>query len=165
MLTGRYVAQNNVSNGAAYGTMMQLEEVAFNMPVEPDVSVEVVLTHALHNTTEPPALVPIEPPHRVSPWSVPWVESLHEHLMTTSTSFGTHPDEDCTNWLSDNDVKSDNLAPQDPVSRDTVKPPVKPPVILHVTDWVAHTLLNTDWDSISPDDNEADRDPTEQEST
>jgi hypothetical protein len=46
-----------------------------------------------------------------------------------------------------------------------VEPPVKSPVILPVTNWVAHTLLNTDWDSSSPDDNEADGDPTEHEPT
>jgi hypothetical protein len=88
-----------------------------------------------------------------------------KHLMATSTSDGTNPDEECAKRLSDHAVKPDNLAPQDPVSQDTVQPPVKAPVILPVTDWVAHILLNTDWDSISPDDNGADRDPTEQEPT
>jgi hypothetical protein len=107
--------QSHVSNNAAYGTVMQLTEVAFDLPVEPKVSGE-ILTHALQNTAEPAAPVPIEPPRRVSPWSVPWVETPHEHLATTSTSPGAHPDEDCTNWLSDKDIEHDNLAPQDPVS-------------------------------------------------
>jgi hypothetical protein len=139
------VSHRNGSNNATYGAVMQLTEVAFNLPVE--------------------AHVPIEPPPQVSTLTVPWVETHPEQLMTTSTSPGPHPDKDCSDWLSDHPVKPYNLAPQEPVSKDKVQPPVKPPVILPVTDWVAKILLDTDWDSISPEDNRVDHDPAIPEPT
>jgi hypothetical protein len=83
---------HNGSNTAAYGPLMQLTEVALNLPVK--------------------APAPIEPPPQPSAWTVPWVESLPEHLMTTSTSDGTNPDEECAKWLSDHPVDHDNLAHQ-----------------------------------------------------
>jgi hypothetical protein len=134
------VSHHNGSNNAAYGALMQVTEVAFNLPVE--------------------ATVPIEPPPQMFTLTVPWVETHPEQLMTTSTSPGPHPDKDCSDWLSDHPVRPDNLAPQDPVSQDKVQPPVKPRVILPNTDWVAQILRDTDWDSISPEDNGVDHDPT-----
>jgi hypothetical protein len=42
--------QSNVSNAAnTYGTMVLLNDVAFDMPVDPDVAMKIVLTHALYN--------------------------------------------------------------------------------------------------------------------
>jgi hypothetical protein len=61
--------QSNVSNANdIYGTMDLLNEVAIDMPVNPNVAMEIILTHALHNpgevqepTVEPTASVPMEP--------------------------------------------------------------------------------------------------------
>jgi hypothetical protein len=61
--------QSNVSNAAnIYETMVMLNDVAFDMPIHPDVAIEIVLTHALYNpgdvqepTPEPTATVPMEP--------------------------------------------------------------------------------------------------------
>jgi hypothetical protein len=61
--------QSMVSNAAnTYGTMVLLNDVAFDMPVNPHVAKEIVLTHALYNpgdvqepTVKPTATVPMEP--------------------------------------------------------------------------------------------------------
>jgi hypothetical protein len=170
--------------------MVLLNDVAFDMPVNPDVSVEIILTHALHNpgevqepTVGPTATAPMEP-ERKEPMAEPatpvslespvlepeaefakvLVESYDDHLATTAVAPGVQ-NEDCRDWLSDKDIEQDNPAPQDPCSLDTMEPPVMSPVTSPITDWVEHTLLNTDWDSISPEEDEADGDPTEPEPT
>jgi hypothetical protein len=97
-----------------YGTMMLLTDVAFDMPVIPDLSMEIILTHALHNTAviqgptlgitatffmelgqegptaEPAAPVPMEPPdlEPESEFSNGLVESYNNHLATTSIAPG-----------------------------------------------------------------------------
>jgi hypothetical protein len=86
------------------------------------------------------------------------MESYDDHRTTTAAVPGAQ-DEDCTYWLSYKDGEPDNPAPQDPGSQNTVDPPSRSQVTSPICDWVEHTLRTTDWDSISPDEHEADGDP------
>jgi hypothetical protein len=92
------------------------------------------------------------------------MESYDDHRATTAFVLGAH-DEDCTDWLSYKDDEPDIPAPQDPGSQNTVDPPSRSQVTSPICDWVEHTLHTTDWDSISPDEHEADGDPTDLEPT
>jgi hypothetical protein len=89
------------------------------------------------------------------------VDTNKEHIAI----YGIPPGDDCIDGLFDKDVVPDNLALQDPGSQDTAGPPIKPSIILPIHEWVEHTLLNPYLDSISPDNHEADGNPTEQEPT
>jgi hypothetical protein len=131
---------HNGSNTVAYEPLMQLTEVALNLPVAT------------------PA--PIEPPPQPSAW----VESLPKHLMTTSTSDGTDPDEECAKWLSDHPIDPDNLTHQSVVGPSVIAPPIKPLVITPGVDYVAQALIDTEWEicAVHP---EVDPDPTVSEPT